>query len=455
MFSKSISLLLFLTLWFCAHGQITVNSGTYDFGNIEKFNNDTAWFTLTNGSNRLSHLLPTQPSGNYEILTDRKSIPPGESMKMGIVYYTDEKGRFDFNVPVYFSTQSSAINLKVRGNIKSILPTALNTCPSIENSKPLASAQVPLNVTVRDKETNQLLTSVNISGKQNMVFYQLVPSLNGTVYSCKSKYGPLTLSASKTGYQPESLDILYDQDHYTFVIYLQKEVVKQIPDSTYKTYKPKPGTVVIRDSIAEPEYVPAIEEKTELNTVRYKPNHLVFIIDISGSMKDSGKLNYLKASMKDLIGIVRPQDRITLITYAYKVNLVFENYSGSDREAIFNAIDSLKAGGGSNGAASMQMAYEIALRHLIPDGNNQIFLATDGLFNSSKISDDDLYKLARKNYNQHEIKLSTIGFGKDQRALDFLKKLSELGHGNFLRIIDLRADLSVLKEEVKQQSLVK
>jgi Ca-activated chloride channel family protein len=168
-------------------------------------------------------------------------------------------------------------------------------------------------------------------------------------------------------------------------------------------------------------------------------------------MRDSGKLNYLKKSIKELTSLIRPGDYITLITYTNKVRVVFENLSGLERHAIDRAIDTLKAGGGSNGSQSLLVAYDLAKKHFIQNGNNQVFIATDGLLNSSKLSNEDLYKLASKAYRQDKIILSSIGFGQDLKAIDFLQKLAKHGHGNFIRINNPYADIKNLIEEVKMQ----
>lgn len=436
--------------------QVTVNKGAYDHGNIEFFNNDTAYFEFYNSGSKTAHLLPTLPADDYSVFCSSKTIGPGESIQIGIVYYTDKKGRFDIKIPLYFSSQSTAIQLTVKGNIKSIRETALTRCPSIENSKPLEPAQVPLKITVKDAETEQNLKDVNLRVKRLTEIYTCAPGFAGSIYACKCKYGPITIEANKKDYLPSELDVMYDAEHSNFIVYLKKIKMNQdtfhnITLTDVKTRKDSIST----DKEEPLGYIPASYADSGFNSIAYKPNHLIFIIDISGSMKDSTKLNFLKAAMKKLVSTVRPQDHITLITYAYKVKLIFENYSGLDRSAILTAIDTLKANGGSNGAASMLMAYELAEKHFIPDGNNQIFLATDGLFNSNSISDETLYKLVRKGYAQHNIKLSSIGFGKDLNALNFLRKLAALGKGNFLTIQNKDSDLGVLVEEVKMQSKIK
>lgn len=472
-------LILFCSLLsLSAKAQISPDKYVYDHGNIEKFNNDTAYFTFTNSSAKSIYLLTTQPSGDYEILIPSKTIEPNSTWTIGIIYYTGQKGKFSVKIPLYFSALANPITLEVKGNIKSITETALTTCPSIENSKPLAAAQVPLNIIVKDAETQETLSNVDVKAKQKNMEYTCVTGLNSKTFRCKVVYGNINITAQKKNYETQTVNYLYDPINYTCIIELKKKaiiedtltepekpeivVIKEKPiDQTKTKEQPKQPEIAVQenktDTFKQPEYIyiPSSVADSGFNSYRYKPNHLIFIIDISGSMKDSGKLDYLKTSMKKLIASVRPQDHITLITYNSKVKVVFSNYSGIDRNAMYKAIDTMSAKGGSNGAMSIQMAYDLAKMYYIKGGNNQIFLATDGLFNSSKISDEDLYKMAAKYALFNNIKLSSIGFGKDEKALSFLNKLSKFGKGNFLMIKHIPTDIDVLIEEVKTQSLSK
>lgn len=434
--------------------QIKADKMVFDHGDIRLFNNDTAWFTLSNNSSKTVFLLPTMPKDDYAVLTDGQSLAPGSSMRIGIVYYTGEKGRFDQKIPLYFSNANEPLILNIKGNIRSIHETAFSTCPSIENSRPLKPAQIPLQITVRDLSSSEVLSQVKIEVVNRRVAYSCAQGYESGMYKCKLPYGLLDIKAGKTGYETAQLDFEYSENNYNCVLYLKRSIRSdslKVKDAERIVKQDTPDTL-FREDI--PVYVPVVFADSGFNTYRYKPNHLIFIVDISGSMKDSGKLNFLKRSMRELTAMIRPGDYITLITYTNKVRVVFEHKSGLETSAINAAIDTLKAGGGSNGSQSLVIAYELAKKHYLSGGNNQVFIATDGLLNSSKMSNEDLYRLAAKAYRQDQIILSAIGFGDDAAAIAFLQKLARSGRGNFLRIRNLEADLRALSEEVKTQSRI-
>jgi len=120
------------------------------------------------------------------------------------------------------------------------------------------------------------------------------------------------------------------------------------------------------------------------------PNNLVFLIDVSGSMRDETKLPLLKSAFRLLVNELRPQDRVALVVYAGSAGLVLPSTSGNEKERILQAIDALEAGGSTAGGAGIRLAYDVAKESFIPHGNNRVILATDGDFNVGVSSDAEL-----------------------------------------------------------------
>ena len=99
------------------------------------------------------------------------------------------------------------------------------------------------------------------------------------------------------------------------------------------------------------------------------------------------------------------------------------------------------------------MAYESLEKQLIAGGNNQLIIATDGKFNSSKFSEKDAVQMVKDNSNKG-IVLSIIGFGEDKEAARLMKKLANLGEGNFLQVKDNEDPTELLAEEIKNRSRI-
>ncbi|MDP2174956.1 MAG: VWA domain-containing protein [Bacteroidota bacterium] len=433
-----------MSLFIGSYGQINIQSKKIDLGTIEQFNNDTVVFLFKNETPQTVYLLSTQPADNYQIITDKKKVISGETIQIGVVLYVENKGKINYSIPVYFSHLNDAILLGISGNIKSIHPNAIDKCPSIENSAPLKINQVPLKVIVKDKETLKLLggAKVEVQFKNQSVF--CAQGFNQLTYQCKCDEGFLNIKVSLKGYIPQSLNFNFYRENNVVEVFLEKVLVEENEiDTIVKT--PQPTELIVYEPVGLTK---------KLDNTLYMPNHLIFVIDISGSMKDSFKLNFMKASMIALAKELRSTDYFTLITYAGRAKVVLEFTSGMNLEDIKTSIDTLQAKGGSYGADGLLNAYQKANQYFIKNANNQVFLATDGLFNGGNLKNEDLYKIAKKEFQKNQIKLSTIGFGKDEKALVFLKKLAENGNGHYLVIHQLPQDLDVLIEEVKKQSKI-
>ena len=192
---------------------------------------------------------------------------------------------------------------------------------------------------------------------------------------------------------------------------------------------------------------------SEFSPIRYRPNNVLLLLDVSGSMKDDDKMDKLKASIRRLVLMLREVDVLTMIAYNSTSWEVLPPTPVTDNRAILNLVDSLQASGYTNGVKGMETAYESLEKQLIAGGNNQLIIATDGKFNSSKFSEKDAVQMVKDNSNKG-IVLSIIGFGEDKEAARLMKKLANLGEGNFLQVKDNEDPTELLAEEIKNRSRI-
>ena len=157
------------------------------------------------------------------------------------------------------------------------------------------------------------------------------------------------------------------------------------------------------------------------------PANLVFLIDVSGSMSSEDKLPLVKKTLQILTEQLRPQDKVTLITYASGEKLLLP--ATSDKQKILAAINSLEAGGATHGEQAIQMAYREAGKHYIKNGINRILLATDGDFNVG-ITDFDTLKNLAAEKRKSGISLTTLGYGTGNYNDRLMEQLADAGDGN-------------------------
>ncbi len=186
----------------------------------------------------------------------------------------------------------------------------------------------------------------------------------------------------------------------------------------------------------------------EIPAKELPPSNLVFLIDVSGSMVSENKLGLIKKSFAMLVKELTPDSRIAIVVYAGATGLVLPSTPGSDREAIFNAINRLQAGGPTAGSAGITLAYKVAMDNFIKGGNNRIILATDGDFNIGQSSDAELVRLIEEKRGTG-IFLTVLGFGMGNYKDSKLEMLADKGNGNYAYIDSIQEAEKVMSHDIR------
>jgi Ca-activated chloride channel family protein len=176
-------------------------------------------------------------------------------------------------------------------------------------------------------------------------------------------------------------------------------------------------------------------------------SNLVFLVDVSGSMASPDKLDLLKTALKLLSRQLTEADSIALVVYAGASGVVLEPTPGNETAAISAALDRLSAGGSTNGAAGIQLAYSLAQQHFIEGGINRVLLATDGDFNVGITDFAELKKLIGEK-RKSGISLTTLGFGSGNYNDQLMEQLADAGNGNYAYIDNINEARKVLVDEL-------
>lgn len=176
------------------------------------------------------------------------------------------------------------------------------------------------------------------------------------------------------------------------------------------------------------------------------PRNLVFLLDVSGSMNQADKLPLLKSGMQLLVDNLREQDTVSIVVYAGSAGTVLPPTPGDEKIDIRNAIAALGAGGSTNGAGGIRLAYDLAQRHFVKGGVNRVILGTDGDFNVGTSSNDELVDLIEKK-RETGVFLSVLGFGTGNLQDHKMELLADKGNGNYAYIDSMEEAQKVLVEE--------
>ncbi|WP_251358813.1 VWA domain-containing protein [Kangiella sp. TOML190] len=175
-------------------------------------------------------------------------------------------------------------------------------------------------------------------------------------------------------------------------------------------------------------------------------SNLVFLVDVSGSMQSPKKLGLVKRSLKLLIKQLSAKDKVSLVVYAGASGVVLDPTSGDNKIAIEQAIDRLTAGGSTNGAAGIELAYQMAKQGFIKEGINRVILATDGDFNVGVTNHEQLMELIESK-RKSNIFFSSLGFGRGNYNDHLMEQLANKGNGNAAYIDSLQEAKKVLVDE--------
>ena len=185
----------------------------------------------------------------------------------------------------------------------------------------------------------------------------------------------------------------------------------------------------------------------KIDLAKAPPSNIVFLIDVSGSMDEENKLPLLQSSFKLLLGQLRPDDKVAIVTYANGTKVALPSTSVKDKEKIIKVLDNLYASGGTSGGRGIQLAYEQAQKSFIKNGNNRIILATDGDFNIGINNTTDLEKFIEKQ-RESGIYMSVLGFGMGNYRDDMAETIADKGNGNYAYIDNITEAKKVLVNEL-------
>ena len=160
------------------------------------------------------------------------------------------------------------------------------------------------------------------------------------------------------------------------------------------------------------------------------PRNLVFLIDVSGSMFGSDRLDLVKRAFLLLLEELDEKDTVSIVTYASSDRVVLSGVPASEKTRIMEAISALEAGGSTNSAAGITTAYALAEQYASEGSVNRILMATDGDFNVGMTSEGDLARLVMEKKTAG-VRLTMLGVGYGNYKDNKLEALADYGDGNY------------------------
>lgn len=421
------------------HDGLEFSRTEFIFAKQENWISSIDTIQVTNITAKKIYLLKLNDPRGFEIRFPAKSIDPGKTEVIEIIFRPKEKGKFNTSLPVYHSASQTPVNITYKGEIISFDEFAEVACPSF--TKPhLRPADFDLEITVLDSSTKKPLGNSFLEITKGEYFSQHKTNTNGT-FTQRSTINYYTVLAEHPGYKGRwAAKHLNPKNRKITIMLPPLDELKKPIDTIIVTPKE-----IVHVSIVE---------TGGFSTSDYKKNNIVFLIDKSSSMNKPDCMPLLQAAMVQLANMTRPEDRVTIITYANEAKVVLPGTPGNEHEKIVAVINQLKCGGKTEGGKAIHKAYQNAEEYFIEGGMNQIIIATDGGFNGISENEAELMQLVGTKAKEN-IKLSVLAFGQNRFGKAHITRLAKHGEG-FYAFIANTEDASVkLTEAVKLQSKVK
>ncbi len=161
-----------------------------------------------------------------------------------------------------------------------------------------------------------------------------------------------------------------------------------------------------------------------------RPLNIVLLLDNSGSMERADRVRIIREALKVLAAQLQPQDKLSVVTFARTAQLRVDGVPGNEAGQQLEAISGLTPEGGTNLEEAMNLAYETALKHYLPNSVNRVVLMTDGAANLGDVEPDNLKKKV-EDHRKQGIALDCFGIGWEGYNDDLLEALSRNGDGRY------------------------
>ncbi|MEV0091641.1 von Willebrand factor type A domain-containing protein [Streptomyces sp. NPDC050738] len=160
------------------------------------------------------------------------------------------------------------------------------------------------------------------------------------------------------------------------------------------------------------------------------PAALTFVVDISGSMGESSRLDLVRDSLGVLTDQLRDDDSIAIVTFSDRAETRLPMTRVKDhRNRIHDIVDSLEATDSTNLEAGIRTGYDVAVEGHRKGATNRVVLLSDALANTGETSADKILKRIDGARRDHGITLFGVGVGSDYGDA-LMERLADKGDGH-------------------------
>ena len=478
---RILSILFLLLIGsFQTEAQVVFDKTKYDFGNLEAYSNRFVDIVLTNKSEKQQWLLSVKKPMDVVYITSKQIIEKDSSIVVRLQVNPRQKGRFSYEVQIFSSDKGEATLVKLTGNLQEIdqsSTSAFTSCPDFsERPGGKNPNNFDLTVVTIYRQTREELSKSSVTLLQNgMEVWTKKTDTKGKIKS-EATLGLSYFYADHEGYKPEELGAYINFKRNYIVLELDKdpnfEIEVPVPviiDTTIVAVVPAPEPepeieIVIEIEEKLEDLVPTVDtsytaelppaftdlDKDNFDEAYFEPVNVVFVLDVSGSMRDADKIELMKYSLAQLTEMLRPIDKIGIVTYSTNSRVLLAPTTGDKKDGIKSEISSLQAVGYTAGGEGIKLGFKEAKKAYIENGTNHVIIITDGAFNRNSTD----YEKYIKKYAKKNIHMSVVGIKNKAVDEEKMRYAAELGGGHYVPIFKLADAQQNLRQEIRRLSFI-
>lgn len=449
---------LFSTPFFA---QLKFDRVEHSFGELSAQSERFVDFKVTNVGKKKEYLLRVQKPNEVVYIASGQFIEPDSSLLLRFQVNPKKTGKFNYEIPVFTSDRAEAVVLKLSGNLKELSNDPLasfQNCPDFSAVPSTSATDFKLTVVTLDKETKELLAKSTVSLLQNgRGIGSWKTGKNGS-FSDRVPLGYTYFYATHDGYFPSEKGMYINFQRNYVEIELAKNPAICLPfpapkkDSVPELIVEQQVPLQIETQLYSDNPTPPAQPlETDYQKIpfenfdetHFKPINVVFVLDISGSMRVGDRMELLKFSLNQLVDVLRPVDRMAIITYADKAKVLVPSKNGDQKAALKDPIAQLKAEGYTAGGDGIALGYKQMNKNFLENGANHVIIITDGAFNKNS----DEYKKVIEKYKSKGVTFSVVGIQNTEKDAAKMKEAAEVGNGRYTAIDKLSdAQINLIQE---------
>lgn len=246
----------------------------------------------------------------------------------------------------------------------SIISKASNADVSIENNK-ITYAQKIYNACVIDSFQYEISSSLGKDSAKVYV-YTIKENQNLTIDTLMPLNNILVLDAGKN-------------DTKAKYFWSTKETSSSIKIKKHGTYTVN----ILKNNCLYKTNYNVLENPYFFEDIAY--SNITFMLDVSISMNRENRLPVLKRALYKFLSFMRNEDKISIVNYSNKAEIIFDGISANEIDTIKEKIDNIEINGYSDIKEGIKLAIKTINNNATKSTNNRIIFTTDGDISKEKL----------------------------------------------------------------------